>query len=105
MEMTQCLLDTDLSCAGILISASFPLPIMIELLTKVQVGIDLVPRDFSVPHGSGRMKAEEVYTMGPEEDSDVFGVASCGDATTGDEEDKGVDERGLIKENRDGEDK
>jgi hypothetical protein len=102
MEIIQCLLEIDLSCACTLISASFPLPITIELFIKLEVGIVLEP-DFSAPHGSGRMNAEEVYMTGPEEDKEVFGVASCGDATTGDEDDKGVDDRGLMRENRAGE--
>ena len=89
MEMTQCLLEMDLSAAGILISASFPLPIMIELFIKIEVGMVLAPCDLRVPHESGRIKAEEANKRGPDDDDkDVFGVASCGDAMAGDEDDK-----------------
>lgn len=76
---------------------------MIELFIKLDVGSCLVPCDLNVPHGSGSMKAEEVNKTGPEDESDVFGVASCGEAMEGDEDDKGVLDRGLKSESNAGE--
>ena len=67
------------------------------------VGIFLAPSDLRVPHGSGRRNAEENCKRGPEDDSEVFGVASCGDATTGEDDDKEFGDRGLTRENREGE--